>query len=66
MPERVLTVADLCTAIAEGQIPATLKGSAYHVNALDLRRYLNRLRPLPFISHKSPCLSVERNGRCRG
>ncbi|MBX5448679.1 hypothetical protein [Thermogemmatispora sp.] len=59
MSERVLTIADLCTAIAEGRIPATVKGSAYHVNALEVRRYLNRLRPLPYISvrrslHSSP------------
>jgi hypothetical protein len=61
MPERVLTIADLCTAIAEGHIPATLNGSAYHVNALELRRYLNRFRPLPFISPRSSARASTRN-----
>ncbi|WP_052889698.1 hypothetical protein [Thermogemmatispora carboxidivorans] len=65
MPERVLTIADLCAAIAEGRIPATVKGSTYHVNALELRRYLNRLRPLPFISVRRSLHCSPESGRRR-
>lgn len=45
-----LTFGDICRAIAEGQLPASVDGSVYHVNALELRRYLNKFRPLPSLS----------------
>ncbi|QBD82321.1 hypothetical protein EPA93_42635 [Ktedonosporobacter rubrisoli] len=50
MSDRIPTVADLCKAIAEGHIAATLDGRVYHVNALELRRYLDRFRSFPTIS----------------
>ena len=50
MSDRIPTLADLCSAIAEGSIVATLEGSMYTVNALELRRYLNTFRSLPTIS----------------
>lgn len=50
MSDRIPTFADLCTAIAEGQVPATADGSMYHINAFELRRYLNKFRALPKIS----------------
>jgi hypothetical protein len=49
----VPTFADLCNAIAEGQLTASVDGSMYEVNALELRRYLNKFRPLPLISTSS-------------
>jgi hypothetical protein len=50
MSDRVPTLADVCSAIAEGHIAAVVDGSMYRVNALELRRYLNKLRSLPSIS----------------
>ncbi|HZR39143.1 MAG TPA: hypothetical protein VFB12_03450 [Ktedonobacteraceae bacterium] len=50
MSDHIPTLADVCSAIAEGRIAAAVDGSMYQVNALELRRYLNRLRPLPTIS----------------
>ena len=50
MSDRIPTLADLCSAIADGSIVATLEGSTYTVNALELRRYLNTFRSLPTIS----------------
>ena len=50
MSGRTLTLADLCCAIAEGHITAAVDGSVYQVNAFELRRYLNRLRPLPSLT----------------
>ncbi len=50
MSDRIPTFADLCSAIAEGQVSATDDGSMYHINAFDLRRYLNKFRSLPTIS----------------
>ena len=49
MPSRILTFGDICSAIADGQLAAASDGSVYKVNALELRRYFNRLRPLPSI-----------------
>lgn len=50
MVNRIPTLADVCSAIAEGHIPAAIDGHVYKVNALELRRYLNRSRSLPSIS----------------
>lgn len=50
MSDRIPTLADLCSAIADGSIVATLEGSMYTVNALEMRRYLNTFRSLPTIS----------------
>ena len=54
MSDRIPTLADLCSAIADGSIVATLEGSMYTVNALELRRYLNTFRLLPTISSTTP------------
>ena len=54
MSDRIPTLADLCSAIADGSIVATLEGSMYTVNALELRRYLNTFRLLPTISSTNP------------
>jgi hypothetical protein len=58
MSDRIPTFADLCCAIAEGRIAATVDGSTYSVNALELRRYLNRFRSLPTISSSDTQISV--------
>jgi hypothetical protein len=54
MSDCIPTLADLCSAIADGSIVATLDGSMYTVNALELRRYLNTFRSLPTISSTTP------------
>ena len=50
MADRIPTFGDLCSAIAEGQIAATIDGTMYKVNAFEVRRYLNKFRSLPTIS----------------
>ncbi len=42
MPEHIPTLADVCSAIADGRLAASSDGATYHVNALELRRYFNR------------------------
>ena len=49
MPSRILTFGDICSAIADGQLAAASDGSVYKINALELRRYFNKIRPLPSI-----------------
>ena len=50
MADRIPTLGDLCSAIAEGQIAATIDGTMYKMNAFEVRRYLNKFRTLPTIS----------------
>jgi len=50
MSDHIPTFADICSAIAEGHITASSDGSMYHVNALELRRYLDKLRSLPALA----------------
>ncbi len=50
MSDRIPTLADVCSAIAEGHIPVALDGAMYQVNALELRRYFAKLHALPTIS----------------
>ena len=41
-----LTVGELCAAIAEGRLPATVQDNEwYQVTARDVRRYTNRRQP---------------------
>lgn len=47
MSDHIPTLADICSAIAEGSIAATRDGMMYQINALELRRYLNTFRSLP-------------------
>lgn len=51
MSDRIPTLADVCSAIAEGSLVATLDGTMYQINALELRRYLNKFRPLPTVTN---------------
>lgn len=50
MPDYTPTFADLCSAIADGGVIATLDGSMYEVNAFELRRYFHKARVLPGMS----------------
>ena len=47
MSNHTPTFADLCSAIADGSIDATLDGGTYQVSVYQLRRYFNRTRSLP-------------------
>ncbi len=42
---QTLTVGELCAAIADGRLPATLQDNQYQINGLDLRRFVNGQRP---------------------
>jgi hypothetical protein len=44
MPDYTPTFAELCSAIADGGVIATLDGSVYEVNAFELRRFFNKSR----------------------
>ena len=50
MADRIPTLADICSAIAEGHVVASSDGFAYHVSARELRRYFGRSHTLPTIS----------------
>lgn len=60
MPDYTPTFADLCSAIADGGVIATLDGSMYEVSAFELRRYFNKSRALSGISPLQQKLSQER------
>ena len=55
MSNHTPTFADLCSAIAEGAIGATLDGEMYQLSVYELRRYFDRSRSLPTLfSSDSP------------
>lgn len=54
MTDRTLTFGDLCCAIADGKIAATLNESMYEVNALELRRYFSRFLAAQPLSCSDP------------
>lgn len=62
MPDYTPTFADLCSAIADGGVIATLDGSVYEVNAFELRRYFNKSRLLPGLAPVQQQLSHEDDG----
>jgi len=51
MFDQTLTLADVCSAIAEGRLAATSDGRAYEVTALELRRYFSQRRSLPPLTY---------------
>ncbi len=61
MADRIPTFADICSAITEGSLAATIDGAMYAVNALELRRYLNTFRSLPVISTATTQVRPPRN-----
>jgi hypothetical protein len=50
MSDHIPTFADICSAIAEGRITASVDGGMYQVNARELRRYFSKPRSLPSVS----------------
>ena len=55
MSNHTPTFADLCSAIAEGTIGATLDGETYQLSVYELRRHFNQSRSLPtLLSSGSP------------
>ena len=50
MSDHIPTLADICSAIAEGRLAVASDGSMYQVNVFELRRYFNKLHSLPAIT----------------
>lgn len=50
MSDRIPTLADVCSAIAEGRLVASSDGSTYQISAFELRRFFDANRSLPAIS----------------
>jgi hypothetical protein len=60
MSDRIPTLADLCSAIAEGHITPSVDGDMYQVSVRELRHYFRMLRStslaaLPSIHDPAPC-----------
>jgi hypothetical protein len=47
MPDRIPTLAEVCSAIAEGRLSVSSDGSTYQVSARELRRYFSNYSSLP-------------------
>ena len=64
MYDHTPTFADLCSAIADGSIEATLDGTTYQVSLYELRRYFNRSGSLPVLptSASQTSLAVDGSG----
>jgi hypothetical protein len=60
MSDPIPTLADVCSAIAEGRLAASSDGSTYQVSAFELRRYFNTRRSLPAISYLDALVSMSR------
>ncbi|GCE20669.1 hypothetical protein [Dictyobacter kobayashii] len=57
MSDHIPTLADVCSAIAEGRLVAASDGSMYQVSAFELRRHFNKRHALPTISFLEEMLS---------
>jgi hypothetical protein len=58
MFDQIPTLADVCSAIAEGRLAATSDGRVYEVTARELRRYFHERRflpPLTYVQMLSSC-----------
>ena len=62
MSDHIPTLADVCSAIAEGQLVVASDGTVYQVSALELRRFFNRRRSHPAISITNLLASTYANG----
>jgi hypothetical protein len=51
MFDQILTLADVCSAIAEGRLAATSDGRVYEVTARELRRYFNERHSFPPLTY---------------
>ena len=62
MSDRVPTLAEVCSAIAEGRLTVSSDGSTYQISARELRRYFSNNSSFPVVSYADafPLLFVER------
>jgi hypothetical protein len=51
MFDQIPTLADVCSAIAEGRLAATSDGRSYEVSAFELRRHFNERCSLPPLTY---------------
>jgi hypothetical protein len=58
MSDHIPTLADVCSAIADGRLAASSDGASYHVNALELRRYFNQNSPGSLLQSAHPLFSL--------
>jgi hypothetical protein len=61
MSDRVPTLAEVCSAIAEGRLSVSSDGSTYQISARELRRYFSNNSSFPTFSDIDvfPLLCVE-------
>ena len=61
MSDRIPTLAEVCSAIAEGRLSASSDGSTYQISARELRRYFSNNAPFPAFSYTDvfPLLCTE-------
>lgn len=64
MSDHIPTLADVCSAIAEGRLTAASDGSMYQINAFELRRHFNKRYSLPTISFLENMLSPACSDSC--
>ena len=50
MSDRIPTLAEVCSAIAEGRLAVSSDGSTYQVSAFELRRYFGKNCSIPVFS----------------
>ena len=51
MSDRIPTLAEVCSAIAEGRLAVSSDGSTYQISALELRRYFSSKFSSPAFSY---------------
>jgi hypothetical protein len=51
MSDRIPTLAEVCSAIAEGRLSVSSDGSTYQISALELRRYFSNNASFPALSY---------------
>jgi hypothetical protein len=61
MPDRIPTLAEVCSAIAEGRLSVSSDGSTYQISARELRRYFGEKSSLPDFTYTDvfPLLCAE-------
>jgi hypothetical protein len=61
MSDRIPTLAEVCSAIAEGRLSVSSDGSTYQVTARELRRYFSNNASSPAFSYTDvyPLLCLE-------
>jgi len=61
MSDRIPTLAEVCSAIAEGRLSVSSDGSTYLISARELRRYFSNNSAIPAFSYSDidPLLCIE-------